>query len=144
MTASSNGEPRAKLVESIADFINLILLPGKVPKEVLPTFFGANLTTLKKPEGGTWPVAVGMTIGRLAAKIFMTKLKSFCENEFRPNQMGVGTPNGCEAVVHVVRTYVESADIQDEVLLKIDFCNAFNSVQRDVVLKLVKEKLPFL
>lgn len=144
MTGLSVGEPGEKLVESIVDFINLILLPGKVPKEVLPTFFGANLTALKKPDGGTRPVAVGLTIRRLAAKIFMNKLKSFCENEFRPNQMGVGTPNGCEAAVHVVRTYVESDDVQDQVLLKIDFSNAFNSVHRDVVLKLVMEKLPFL
>ena len=72
----------------------------------------------------------------------MAKLLSFCEKEFRPNQMGVGTPKGGESAVHAVRSYVESDSVQDQVLLKIDFKNAFNSVRRDVVLQLVKEILP--
>ena len=58
--------------------------------------------------------------------------------------MGVGTPKGCEASVHAVRAYVESPMVQDQVLLKIDFKNAFSSVRRDVVLKLVQERLPEL
>ena len=56
--------------------------------------------------------------------------------------MGVGTPKGCEAAVHAIRAYVESDTVQDQVLLKIDFKNAFNSVHRDVVLKLIREKVP--
>ena len=136
------GEPGEKLLESIADFINLVVLPGKVPIEIQATFFGANLTALLKPDGGIRPIACGLTLRRLAAKIIMAKLKSFCGKEFRPNQMGVGTPKGCEAAVHAVRCYVKNDTVQDQVLLKIDFKNAFNSVRRDVVLKLVKDKLP--
>jgi hypothetical protein len=37
---------------------------------------------------------------------------------------------------------VESNSFQDQVLLKIDFKNAFNSVHRDVVLTLLREKVP--
>ena len=144
MTGRPLGEPGEKLIESIVDFINLILLPGRVPKQIVPIFYGANLTALKKPDGGTRPVAVGLTLRRLAAKTIMAKLKSFCEKEFRPNQLGVGTQNGCEAAVHALRSYLESHEVQDQVLLKIDFRNAFNTVRRDVVLQLVKEKLPHI
>ena len=72
----------------------------------------------------------------------MWKIKDFCEKEFSPHQTGVGTPKGCEAAVHAVRAYVHDENIKDQVLLKIDFRNAFNTVRRDVVLKLIKEKLP--
>ena len=74
----------------------------------------------------------------------MKKLKEFCEKEFCPNQTGVGTPKGCEGAVHAVRAYVLNENVKDQVLLKIDFRNAFNSVRRDVILNLVKEKLPEL
>ena len=39
---------------------------------------------------------------------------------------------------------MESDLVQDKVLLKIDFRNAFNSVRRDVLLQLVKNKLPVI
>ena len=38
--------------------------------------------------------------------------------------------------------YLENEDVYDKVLLKIDFKNAFNTVRRDIVLQLVKDKLP--
>ena len=68
---------------------------GYVPDNIKQTFYGANLMALKKPDGGIRPIAVGMTMQRLPAKIVMAKLRSVCENEFRPHQMGVSTPKGC-------------------------------------------------
>ena len=72
----------------------------------------------------------------------MFALKDFCQSEFRPNQLGVGTPKGTEAAVHSLRSYVLNPQNKDKVLLKIDFKNAFNSIRRDVILNLVKAKLP--
>ena len=89
------------------------------------------LDSTKKPDGGVRPIAVGLTLRRLAAKIIRSKLRSFCAEKFRPYQMGVGTPKGCEASVHAVRAYLENENIQDQILLKIDFRNAFNSVRRE-------------
>ena len=94
----------------------------------MATFYGGNATAPSKPDGGVRPIASG--------------LRSFCEKEFRPLQMGVGTPKGCEAAVHAVRANVESNSVQDQVLLKIDFKNALKSVHQDVVLKLVRERVP--
>ena len=63
----------------------------------------------------------------------MVKLRPFCEKEFRPNQMGVGTLNGCEAAVHAVWAYVKNATITERkntetlnMLSKIDIAIDFD------------------
>ena len=61
---------------------------------------------------------------------------------FQPNQLGVGTPKGAEAGAHALRAYVENEKISDEVLLKIDFRNAFNCVSRKVIMEKVKIHAP--
>ena len=72
----------------------------------------------------------------------MCKVTGKCETLLRPHQLGVGTPKGAEAAVHAIRAYINSPNISDKVLLKIDFKNAFNQVRRDVILNLVKEETP--
>ena len=144
MTGRTLGETGNRLLETLVDFINHLVLPGKVHEKATATFYGGNTTALSKPDGGLRPIVSGHTLRRLAAKVVMRKLWSFCEKVFRPLQMGVRTPKGCKAATHAVRAYVESDSFQDQVLLKIDFKNAFNSVHRDVVLKLIREKVPEL
>ena len=80
------------------------------------------------------PIAVGFTIRRLAAKIIMYDCSDFCEKEFCPYQVGVGTPKGAEARVHALRAYLSKENSEDKVILKVDFKNAFNSNRRDVIL----------
>ena len=136
------GEPALKLVEALVSFLNIIVYPGKVPKEFCDTFYGANLIALSKEDGGVRPIAVGFTLRRLAAKIVMHANKDFCTAEFSPHQLGVGTPNGAEIAVHAVRSYLQDPSSQGKVLVKIDFKNAFNCIRRDVILNLVKIKMP--
>ena len=97
MTGQALGETGNRLLETLVDFINLLVLPGKVNNKATGTFYGGNSTALSKPDGGVRPIVSGHTLCRLAAKVTMRKLQSFCEKEFRPLQMGVGTPKGCEA-----------------------------------------------
>ena len=97
---------------------------------------------LSKIDGGVRPIAIGLTIRRLATKIIMAKLQSFCETTFHPTQLGVCTARGCEIAVHTLRKWIESPSVQDKVLIKIDFANAFNSIRRDVVLQRVKSHTP--
>ena len=44
-----------------------------------------------------------------------------------PCQLGYGTPLGAEAAVHAARIYLHNLR-PDEVLLKLDFRNAFNCI----------------
>ena len=137
MSGEALGEPASKLLDTLVAFMNYTVYPGKVPTEVVETFYGANLIALGKEDGGVRPIAVGFTLRRLAAKIIMFAHNDFCKQEFQPNQLGVGTPKGAEAAIHALRSYLENPTTIDKVLLKIDFKNAFNSIRRDKILSLI-------
>ena len=55
-----------------------------------------------------------------------------------PLQLGCGTPSGCKAAVHATHLYIHNLT-SGQVLLKLDFKNAFNCVRRDRMLMAVKE-----
>ena len=128
------------LLTSLAAFVNL-LLDGKCSPEVSPILFGGQLIALVKKSGGIRPIAIGYTWRRIAAKCANNNaLASLC-SYFKPIQLGVGTPGGCEAAVHATRRFVESMP-DDHCVVKLDFSNAFNSLHRDVMLEAVLEQVP--
>ncbi|XP_063389112.1 uncharacterized protein LOC134674887 [Cydia fagiglandana] len=61
-----------------------------------------------------------------------------------PRQMGFGTVLGCEAAIHATRHYAVERHASGDVIIKIDIKNAFNTVERDTILKEVLEKTPSL
>src|SRR6218665_2511458 len=132
-------EEARPLAEALTDFTNL-LLRGECPPSVRPTLFGGNLIALNKETGGLRPIAIGYAWGRFAAKCAnkhaVSKLASF----YAPVQLGITVPGGCEAAVHATRRFIGSMG-PDQVLVKLDFTNAFNSLRRDVMLKAVQETI---
>ena len=96
LTAKSQGQSGVDLLEAIAKFFNKIILRGDIPAEVQPSFYGALLLALSKPDGGVKPIAVENTLRRLVAKTIMQKLTNFSSALFKPHQLGVGTPSGAE------------------------------------------------
>ena len=108
-----------------------------------PIFFGGRLIALDKKCGGIRSIVIGMTLRRLASKCANAVGVASLAAYFRPRQLGVGTPGGCEADVHSARRYLQTLPA-DHVLAKLDFTNAFNSLhQRDMLLA-VKDRLPEL
>ena len=61
-----------------------------------------------------------------------------------PTQLGFGTSMGAEAIVHAVRSYLGGGGGMDEgnLVMKLDFQNAFNSIRRDLMLASALEKAP--
>ena len=59
LTSEVLGEPSTILLDKISRLLNEILFEGRVPEEVCKVLYGANLTALSKPDGGTRPIAVG-------------------------------------------------------------------------------------
>ena len=55
--------------------------------------------------------------------------------------MGIAVPGGCEAAVHATRRFIRSMR-PDQVLVKLDFTNAFNSLRRDIMLNAVYKTIP--
>ncbi|XP_055352279.1 uncharacterized protein LOC129598413 [Paramacrobiotus metropolitanus] len=118
------------------------IVAGKVPEEVRPVLFGANLIALSKKDGGVRPIAVGNVLRRLAAKIVTKRCGKKAKEFFTPTQVGCGTRGGAEAAVHAVRSFINDEHDALRVLFKIDYRNAFNTVRRDVMLQSVLEHFP--
>ncbi|XP_026331470.1 uncharacterized protein LOC113238842, partial [Hyposmocoma kahamanoa] len=62
----------------------------------------------------------------------------------QPRQVGFGTPLGCEAAIHATRSFAMGHEGTDTVVVKIDIRNAFNSVERDIILSEILENVPSL
>jgi hypothetical protein len=105
-------------------------LNGEVPSSICPILYGANLCALKKKDGGIRPIAVGSTIRRLISKIVCRRIADKLGSKFRPDQLGFGTKGGIEAAIHSARRYLQYPHQSTKVLLKIDFLNAFNMLDR--------------
>ena len=131
-----------RLLESITKLVNFVL-KDKIPEDIRPIFFGANLCALSKKDGGIRPIAVGTTFRRLITKAGLKPISKDLGILFRPNQLGYSSKGGSEAAAHAARHYLTS-NIQNKVFLKLDIKNAFNCMNRDVILQKVKEKIPSL
>ena len=86
---------------------------------------------LNKPDGGLRPIAIGETIRRLVSKCCCEATTEDAKRVFGSLQIGVATQGGGEAAIHAVRRLVEELGKDPEkIMLKVDFSNAFNMVDR--------------
>ncbi|XP_061706794.1 uncharacterized protein LOC133517478 [Cydia pomonella] len=139
LTGPLAGDAGETLLEELTALTNL-MLAGKVCREVVPILYGANLIALKKKDGGIRPIAVGNTFRRLTSKICCREFHSRLTEKFKPIQLGFGLKGGCEGAVHAARSFIDSPNF--EILVKIDVRNAFNSIDRGVLLTQVEKELP--
>ena len=126
---------------SLINYFTNLLLEGKCHDEVSPIIFGGSLIVLTKKSGGIRPIAIGYTLRRLAAKCANTYAVAKLADYFRPIQLGVGVPDGCEAAVHATRRFIEHM-LDDQVIVKLDFTIAFNSLHRGAMLEAISARVP--
>lgn len=87
-------------------------------------------------------MAVGEVFRRLVAKCFCARFKLRCEAVFvEAGQVGVGVKGGAEAAVTAVREALRKGGGRFWAL-KVDLENAFNAVDREAVLRAVREFFP--
>ena len=130
-------------MESITKLVNFVL-KDKIPEDIRLIFFGAHLFPLSKKDEGVRPIAEGTTFRRLTTKAGLKPISRELGISFRPNQLGYSSKGGSEAAAHAARHYLTS-NTQDKVFLKLDIKNAFNTMNRDVILQKVKEQIqPFI
>lgn len=139
--ADSKNHATNKLREALAEFANTVLKED-VSEEIRLVFFGASFTALGKKDGGIRPVAAGLTLRMLVAKIVRKRVQNAMGHLLRPVQLGFGRRSGCEGIVHLVRNYFEDSNEQQKVLMKLDFRNAFNMVFRSKILDCALEYIP--
>ena len=91
------------------------------------------------------PIAIGNTLRRIAFKCAGSKAISERQNFFGNVQVGCGTKRGAEKAAHLFRNLNERDDNPKcTVLLKLDFKNAFNSLNRETMLNHVYSNRPEL
>ena len=134
----------AGLLDQLTTVVNL-LAQGRACAAVAPLLAGAGLVALSKPGGGVRPIAVGEVLRRITAKCLMHEVRAEARNYLWPAQAGVAVKGGAEAAVHTLRAWVgRHAGSHDSVVVKIDFQNAFNTIDRDAVLREAREQFPAL
>ena len=127
------------LGSSVTAFTNL-LLEGKCHDEVTPIIFGGSLIALTRKSGGIHPIAIGYAWRRIAAKCANTYAVAKLADYFGPIELGVGVPDGCEAAVHATRRFAEH-NPDDQVIVKLDLTNAFNSLYRYAMLEAISARV---
>ena len=130
------------MLTALTHFVNLILA-GKAPEWVRPYLFGASLLAFSKKDGGVRPIAVGLTLRRLVAKIVCRVATEQCIDKLKPRQLGVGVKGGAEALAHGARRFLDNMPA-DHLLIKLDFSNAFNSLRRDSMREAIEQHMPGL
>ena len=121
------------------------LVAGLAPTELAPYIAGAPLMALNKPDGGLRPIAIGETIRRLVSKCCCEATSEDAKRIFGSLQVGVATQGGGEAAIHAVRRLAdELGGNSDKIMLKVDFSNAFNMVDRTAMIREVSDHLPGL
>lgn len=122
-------------LERFSKFLTL-LANEPIPSEAREIFFGARLIALSKKDGGIRPIAIGNTIRRTVAKIINKRAENIVKDYLLPYQYGAGAKGGAEFIVHSSRDFINKN--RHHTILKLDFSNAFNSLDRDWLLSQVE------
>lgn len=141
LTLPSTGEAGLRLLRAVSALSNY-MLSGKVQSDFIQVMYGASLCALNKKGGGVRPIAVGNTFRRITSKLACASVRSERASKFIPRQVGFGVKGGCEAAAHATRSFIKKNSHRKVVIVKIDFRNAFNEVDRDVFLNEMRLNCP--
>ncbi|KAJ0599143.1 putative reverse transcriptase domain, exostosin [Helianthus annuus] len=130
------------LLTAITNVVN-VWLEGLCPRVLADFVASAPLTPLLKPDNGIRPIAVGAIWRILVSKVAMKKVGKEVVKYLGDYQFGVGVPNGAEAVLHSANRFLNSFHSDGSLaMLTVDFSNAFNLVDRSVLLHEVHRHCP--
>ena len=87
------------------------------------------------------PICIGSSLRRLITKAYNAKLRALLESITKDHQLGI-KKGGYEIGVHAARALANECKSSGEALLKLDFENAFNRVDRALLLDLVIALVP--
>ena len=145
LVSPTTAEAGSRLKASLTRLCNTIIR-GDLPGHARDLLFAANLTALRKKDGGLRPIAVGNVFRRLASKAACHPVTRTIAPDLSPIQLGVGVKGGCEAAVHALRSLFSrdptSSQSSGNIVVKLDMKNAFNSVRRDQLLEACKLRAP--
>lgn len=131
-------------LQQLTAVVNL-LGQGRACAEVAPFLAGASLAAVPKPCGGVRPLAVGEVLRRLVGKCLMAAARDDARAFFWPAQVGVAIKSGAEKAIHAAQQWhARNSHTSDRVAVKLDFANAFNTIDRASVLARLGDSFPGL
>jgi hypothetical protein len=116
------------------------------PQEYQDWYTGGVLFALVKPNLTLRPIVCGLTLRRLVARCLAAAVKDEVSAVFKQQgQFGVGVSNGAEGIIHTMREWMTINKLTPNIgLLKIDFRNAFNLINRPTILSWLSQFSPSL
>ena len=119
---------------------------GNLPAEFARFFCGGTLLAAKKKDGSHRPISVGEVLRRLVGKCLSFSVRQSATETLVPLQVGVGVPNGCEAIVHAAGMLLEDSQIAPDHkwALAVDWSNAFNTINRQAMFHEIRRRAPGL
>jgi hypothetical protein len=132
-------------LNALTNFTNR-LSNGTAPAFLKPFIAGATSIALMKNATKIRPLASGAPERRLVGKCFCLGGKDEISEVFKGMNYGVGCPGGVEVVAHSLRDTLERLSVPGSTkgLLKIDFKNAFNLVERNAIIDSTSRLFPGL
>ena len=127
------------LLTAITAFVH-ILLDGHSHNDFSHILFGGKLIALIQKTGGVRQVVTGYILRSLAAKYAARYACMKLQDFLSPRQAGIGVSGSCEAIVHATRRFIDNMTA-DDVVVKLDISNAFNSLHRAYMLSCVAERI---
>jgi hypothetical protein len=113
-------------------------LPYGTVKDFLNT---SRLIALTKPDDGLRPIAMGEVFMRTAVGTLMNKHRTRLMALLHDTQVGKYL-GGSEAAIHAVRARLQEEP--DNIFIKVDISNAFNTISRQAIFNAVRLYEPFL
>ena len=89
------------------------------------------------------PVSIGCSLRRLLTRAYCAQIRDIITSYVQSSQIGV-LKGGYEVGVHAMRELARQAGRLGEVILLLDFANAFNTVDRNLMLRLTAAHCPEL
>ena len=134
------GPHSADLCNSLASTAKRLCTEYVDPKGI-EALVASKLKALDKCPG-IRPIGVGETVRRIINKAISSVIKDDVQEVAGALQLCAGQESGCEATIHAMREVFNSADT--EAIILVDASNAFNSLNREVALRNVKNVCPSL
>ena len=131
LTSREFGTPSNDLHKRFAQIIKKLCIEELESTTSLEAFKACRLIPLdKKP--GLRPIGVVDVLRRIAQKLILMIFKKDIKDAAGPLQLSAGQEAGAKAAIHAMRDISVNEDA--EALLLIDAENAFNSINRKVIL----------
>jgi hypothetical protein len=124
-----------KVLEGLTAFVNAVAF-GQCPREVASMLCSGQVVPLNKKDMSIRPMVVGECLRNLVATCWVGRVGSEMEDELAPRHLGIGKASGVGNSVQCAKLWARDLP-EDHVLIKVDFRNAYNTVDRSKVVAAV-------